>query len=122
MTLPDDVIVHHVGGAELVNLRLGPLDAAQTPPGLSILAGGTPQEAADTMRRVFKNSKKWQRLAGTVASATVRAIRAAGFEVIDLPTGALTNHARIVHPNGLGGFTDTELADLGIVFQTTTGC
>lgn len=119
--LPDDAVVHRVGGADVPGLRLGPLDAAATPPGTSVLLGGTPQQAADQMRAAF-NSRKWRALAGTVGSATAADIRAAGFEVIENPTATLPNHARIVHPAGVAGFTDANLARLSMVFRITTGC
>lgn len=73
------------------------------------------------MRTVFK-SRKWKVQAGTVASATVGAIRAAGFEVIAAKTTKLPNHARLVHPDGATRFTDDNLARLAAAFQTTTGC
>ena len=52
--LPDDAVVHRIGGADVPNLRLSPLDAAQTPPGISVLIGGTPQDAAAQIRGAFK--------------------------------------------------------------------
>lgn len=121
MPLPDDVTVHRVGGADLAGLRLSPLDRAAAPPGLSVLAGGSPRDAAARMRAAFR-SRKWMALSGTVGSATAAAIRSAGFEVIDAPTHTLPNHARIVHPDGPAGFTDENLARLAAVFQTATGC
>src|SRR5438105_4584756 len=107
MTIPmtPETIVHRVGGGGIQNLRLGSLDAAAIPPGLSVLAGGTPHEAAAQLRAVF-NSRKWTALAGTVGSATVGAIQEAGFDVIEAKTTKLPNHARIVHPDGLMGFTE----------------
>jgi hypothetical protein len=51
---PEDIepmtVVHRVGGGEVANLRLSPLDQKQEPPGISTLLGGTPQGAADQMR------------------------------------------------------------------------
>lgn len=123
MTIPlaDDVVVHRVGGASVPTLRLKPGEVLLAPPGLSVLLGGTPQEAADTMRTVF-GSRKWMRLASEVGTATVAAIRAVGFDVIVTPTPNLPTHGRVVHPAGAAGFTDANLALLAGVFLLTTGC
>lgn len=123
MTIPlaDDVVVHRVGGADVPMLRLSAADLTAVPPGSSVLLGGTPQEAADEMRTAI-NTAKWRRLASQVGTATVGAIRSAGFEVISAPTGKLPTHGRIVHVNGPAGFTDANLAVLAGVFSLTTGC
>lgn len=122
MSVADDAVVHRIGGAAVDNLRLKPAEHGLTPPGISVLLGGTPQETAAQMRRVLPGSRKWARQAGTVATATAAAIRAAGFDVIPAPSGALPNHARLVHPDGAAGFTDANLAQLAGVFGTTMGC
>jgi hypothetical protein len=120
MPLPDDAVVHRVGGGTVENLRLGPLDAAARPPGVSVLVGGSPDAAAAQMRTNF-NTRKWRALAGTVGTTTAAAVRSARFDVVELPTAKLPNHARVVHPDGLTGFSDENLARLAAVFQTTTG-
>ena len=117
-----DVVVHRVGGGSVANLRPSPLDLQETPPGISALLGGTPQEAAGQMRRAFPGSRKWRQTAGTVASTTAEALRQAGFEVIPDPTSRFPNHARLIHPAGVAGFTDANLGTLAKVFQETTGC
>jgi hypothetical protein len=61
-------------------------------------------------------------LTEAVGTATAAAIRAAGFEVLPDPTARLPNHGRLVHPGGLAGFTDENLARLAQAFQNTTGC
>jgi hypothetical protein len=93
-----------------------------TPPGLSLLLGGTPAEAADQMRQAFPDPDKFARihaLAGVVGSATVAALRAAGFEVITDPSAKFPNHARLTHPEGVAGFTDANLERLSKAFQDT---
>jgi hypothetical protein len=122
MLVDDSEIAHRVGGGSLGNLRLSPVDRSLTPPGISLLLGGTPQEAATAMRKSLPNSKKWQALAGTVGSATVAAIRAAGFDVIGAPTDRFSNHVRLVHPDGITGFTDANLTTLAAAFTDTVGC
>jgi len=120
--LADDVVVHRVGGAGVASLQPTAVDLAAVPPGLSVLLGGSPHVAADEVRRAFPNSRKWQRIAGTVASATAGALRAAGFDVIEAWTPNLPTHGRIIHPAGANGLTDVNLARLAAVFVLTTGC
>lgn len=74
------------------------------------------------MMRTAINTAKWRRLASQVGTATVGAIRAAGFDVIAAPTVKLPTHGRIVHVDGPAGFTDANLALLSVVFVLTTGC
>lgn len=123
---PEDVageaVVHRVGGASVANLRLSAVDRRQTPPGISVLLGGTPQEAATQMRQAFPGSRKWRATAGTVGTTTADALRQAGFEVLPDPTDRFPNHARLVHPDGINGFTDANLELLARTIQETTGC
>ncbi len=122
MDVTPETVVHRVGGAAVDLLRLSPLDAAETPPGISVLLGGTPHEAAAAMRRAFPKSRKWMRLAGTVGTATVAAVRAAGFDVVADPTAKFPNHGRLIHPSGAAGFDDRNLGPLSQTFTETTGC
>jgi hypothetical protein len=123
---PEDIlpetVVHRVGGGSVANLRLSPLDAQQTPPGLSVLMGGTPQEAADQLRRAFPRSRKWLQSAHTVGTTTAAAIREAGFEIVPDPTARFPNHARLIHPGGVAGFTEENLQIVTATFRNTTGC
>ncbi len=120
IALPDDVVVHRLGGAAVANLRLKPGEVTLTPPGISTHVGGTPGEAVDNMRAVYNRSKKWQG-PQTVATTTAVDIRSAGFDVIADPTPNFPNHARVVHPNGVAGFTDDNLRRLAAAFVTTSG-
>ena len=117
-----ETAVHRVGGGSVVNLRLSPLDQKQTPPGISVLLGGTPREAATQMRQAFPNSRKWLEAAGTVGTTTAAALRQTGFEVVPDPTSRFPNHARLIHTGGVTGFSDTNLAALAQTFSDTTGC
>jgi hypothetical protein len=123
---PEDIspetVVHRVGGGSVANLRLSPLDAQQTPPGLSVLLGGTPPEAADQLRRAFPRSRKWLQSVHTVGTTTAAAIREAGFEIVPDPTARFPNHARLMHSRGVAGFTDENLQILAATFRNTTGC
>jgi hypothetical protein len=117
-----DTVVHRVGGGNLANLRLSPLDRQQIPVGISVLLGGRPEEAAAQMRSAFPNSRKWRTTSQTVGSTTVAAIRRAGFEVVPDATSRFPNHARLIHPQGEVGFEDANLELLAQTFQDTTGC
>jgi len=59
--------------------------------------------------------------AKTIDSASEEAIRAAGFDMIPSPSTALPNHHRIIHPEGVAGFSDENLARLAEAFANTTG-
>jgi hypothetical protein len=123
---PEDIspetAVHRVGGGSVANLRLSPLDVKQTPPGISVLLGGTPQAAASQMRRAFPGSRKWWETAHTVGTTTAAALREVGFEIVPNPTTRFPNHAHLIHPSGNAGFTDENLAALAATFRNTMGC
>ena len=123
---PEDIApemgVQRVGGGSIANLRLSLLEQKLTPPGISLLLGGTPQGAATQMRQAFPNSRKWRDSAHTVGTTTAAAIRQAGFELVPDPTSRFPNHARLIHLSGVAGFTDTNLAQLARVFHDTEGC
>jgi len=115
-------VAHRVGGGSVANLRLSLLDAQQTPPGISVLLHGTPQEAATQIRRAFPGSRKWRETAHTVGTTTAAAIREAGFDLVPDPTTRFPNHARLIHPQGVEGFPDESLATLATIFHDTAGC
>jgi hypothetical protein len=117
-----ETVVHRVGGGSVANLRLSPLDAQQIPPGISVLLGGTPQEAAAQLRRAFPRSRKWRQSAHTVGTTIAAAIREAGFDIVPDPTARFLNHARLIHPRGVVGFTDENLQTLAATFHNITGC
>ena len=117
-----DTPVHRVGGGNAVNLRLSAADILETPPGISVLFGGTPQEAAVQMRRAFPRSRKWQAASGTVGTAPLAAVRRAGFDVLLDPTARFPNHGRLIHSNGAAAFDDANLSALSQAFLDTTGC
>jgi hypothetical protein len=117
-----DTVVHRVGGGSVANLRLSLLDAQQTPPGISVLLHGTPQEAAAQMRRAFPGSRKWRETAQTVGTTTAAAIREAGFDIVPDPTTRFPHHARLMHPQDVAGFADENLVTLAATFHDTVGC
>jgi hypothetical protein len=118
----DDTVVHRLGGGSIANLRLSLLEQRLMPPGISLLLRGTPQGAATQMRQAFPNSRKWKESAQTVGTTTAAAIREAGFELVPDPTSRFPTHARLIHPSGVAGFTDTNLEQLVRIFRDTEGC
>ena len=92
-----------------------------TPQGISVLLGGTPEEATNHMRQAFPHSRKWRETARLVGTTTARAVRTAGFEIIPDPTARFPNHARLIHPRGPEGFADENLERLAQVFRDTEG-
>ncbi len=125
MTIPvgDDVELHRLGGADIPNLRLKPGERVLTPPGISVLATGSPEEAVAAMRAGFRQVRKWQAVVVGVATATAAAVRAAGFDVIPAPTTRFGDlHYRIVHADGQAGFIDENLARLAAAFTRYTEC
>lgn len=120
--LPDDTVVHRVGGGDIANLRLRLQEQTLVPPGISVLIEATPTAAAAVMRAAYPRSRKWHATSGVVGSATVGEIRAAGFDVVCNPTPMFPTHARLTHPDGVAGFDDAKLAALAAVFRISTGC
>src|SRR2546421_9464700 len=107
--IPSKTVVHRIGGASLENLRLKPREQMLAPPGISVLLGGTPAEAAEQMRHAFPDPRKFRQLhnlAQIVGSTTVEAIRRAGFEVLSDPSPRFPNHARLIHAEGVSGFSE----------------
>jgi hypothetical protein len=113
--------IHRIGGASVENLRLKPREAALDVPGISVIKAVTPDAAAKEIRDGFPKAKGLHEQARTIGSATDESIRVVGFEVIPTPSGALPNHHRIIHPEGVTGFNDGNLTRLAEVFVNTTG-
>ncbi len=61
------------------NLRLEPREQTLAIPKISVLLGGTPQQAAGQMRRVYPKATKLGEASRTVGSTTVEAIWQAAF-------------------------------------------
>jgi hypothetical protein len=113
--------IHRIGGGNVENLRLKPREAALAVPGISVIQCDTPAEAAAQMRSAFPRATALHAAASTVGSTSAELIRAAGFDIIHVPSATLPNHYRIVHPDGAAGFTDETLARLAEAFEDTTG-
>lgn len=113
--------IHRIGGASVENLRLKPKEATLDRPGISVLKSSTPGEAAQQMRTAFPKAKGLHEAAKTMGSTSEELIRSIGFDTIPVPSKALPNHYRILHPEGVPGFKDENLARLAQVFVNTTG-
>jgi hypothetical protein len=113
--------IHRIGGSTVENLRLKQAEAALNPPGISALKTPTPGEAAAQMRAAFPKAAGLHEAAKTVGTTSEQLIRSAGFDIIANPTRKLPNHHRIIHPEGVAGFSDENLARLAQVFTNTTG-
>ncbi len=113
--VPDDVVLHRIGGGFVENLELKQAEENLVPPGISILSGGSPAEAAQTMRRFFPRMAP--RGKTVVGSITVAKIREAGFDVIMDPTRRFKHHARLIHSSGTAGFNRNNLVRLAECFE-----
>ena len=113
--------LHRIGAGGVENLRLKPQEAALTPPGISLLQAPSPREAARQLREAFPAADGLHEAAQVIGSTTVDNIRGAGFDVIPNPTKKLPNHYRLIHPDGVAGFNDENLARLSAVFTETSG-
>jgi hypothetical protein len=113
--------MHRIGGSRVENLRLKPREAMLNPPGISLLQASSPGEAARQMREAFPAADGLHEASQVIGSTTIDNIRRAGFDVIPNPTRKLPNHYRLVHPDGVAGFNDENLARLSAVFTETSG-
>jgi hypothetical protein len=113
--------IHRIGGASVENLRLKPREATLKVPGISVLKCATPEEAAQQMRTAFPTFTALVEAAKTVGSTAEELIRGVGLDIIFTPSRTLPNRYRIIHPDGVAGFSDENLARLATVFVDTTG-
>lgn len=113
--------IHRIGGASVENLRLKPREATLNPPGISVIRAPTPGAAAQEIRTGLPKAKNLHEQAKTIGSTSEELIRATGFDVVPTPSAALPNHHRIIHPGGVAGFNDANLARLAEAFVNTTG-
>jgi hypothetical protein len=111
--------IHRIGGCAVENLRLTEVEQQLSPPGFSVLKAENPAEAARQMIAAFPNAVSLHFKARVVGSSTEDLIKGAGFELLANPTRKFPNHYRIIHPAGLAGFTEENLARLSTVFNDT---
>ena len=112
---------HRIGGGDSSNLELKIQEAKLNLPGISVLIGRTPQEAAADWRAVFAKPGASAK-ARTVGTADIERIRELGFDVIPMPTPSFPNHGRLPHPSqGTAGFSPENLEKLSHAFTNTDG-
>jgi hypothetical protein len=117
--IDDDAVIHRIGGGSVENLVLKPAEQTLIPPGISTLHGGSPDEAADAMRRRFpRMAPKGKTIVGTT---TAGQIRQAGFDIMRDPTPRFPHHARLLHPEGADGFNRENLDRLALTFENRAG-
>jgi hypothetical protein len=108
--------IHRIGGSSVENLRLKPAEQELDLPGISVLKCNSPQEAVAQIRAALPKARRLHDAAKTVASTTEDLIRKAGFEIVPMPSRTMPNHYRIIHPDGVAGFGDDNLARLALAF------
>ena len=100
-------------------MRLKPAESRLEPPGISVLKGGTPAQAAEQVKSAFPGAARLHEASRIVGSATEEALRGAGFGLVPDPTRKFPNHHRIVHPEGASGFSEVNLGRLSEAFVDT---
>jgi hypothetical protein len=113
--------MHRIGGSSVENLRLKPRETTLSPPGISLLHAPSPREAVCQIREAFPAADELHAAAPVIGSTTVEKIRSTGFDIIPNPTKRLPHHYRLIHPDGIAGFNDENLARLSAVFTETSG-
>jgi hypothetical protein len=122
--LDDSIVVHRFGNADIEGLRLKDRERTQDSPGISILIGGTAEEAAAAMLEAYPDPRKHSRIheqVKEVRSTRAGEVRRAGFDVIHAPSAKLPMHGRIIHAQGMSGFSDENLHSLSMAFKGEQG-
>jgi len=114
--MDEETQIHRIGPKVVDNFRLKAREHRISPVGISVLIGGTAEEASNAMKRAFSQDDM-QLLAQTVASARLGDIRAAGFDIIPYPSRNFGNHGRLIHAEGTAGFQPVALSTLFSCFQ-----
>jgi hypothetical protein len=117
--IPDDCLIHRIGGGAPENLSLKAPEATLVPPGISVFWGGSRADTAQAMRQQFpRMAPQGETVVGTTNAGR---IRQAGFDVIMNPTRRFPRHARLVHPSGIEGFNWDNLQRLAECFVNHAG-
>jgi RHS repeat-associated protein len=114
--LPGSETINRIGGGDASNLALKEAEKSLKPPGISVLTGEDADAVAEAFRKAFPNAEF-----DTIGTATVAEVREAGFDVIEWGTKNLPNHARLIHPDGVEGFSAENLDELSKKFKNK-GC
>ncbi|MCI0680785.1 MAG: hypothetical protein L0Y71_01665 [Gemmataceae bacterium] len=117
--LDDAEVIHRFGTISVETWRLRESDKLENPPGLSVLIGGTAEDAAAAMLEAYADKRKYSRIHEMIKktnTTSVLRIRQSGFDVVAAPTKRFANHGRVIHPQGSDGFTDENLQKLMAAF------
>ena len=120
MPLSDDTRLFRIGGSGLDNLKLKPGEIKLNPSGISLIRASSAKEAGDIMKEAFTKATRLHDIinAGNIAEIDAKSIREAGFDVIDNPTKSIGDaHARLIHPDGADGFSNSNLKKLSDNFK-----
>jgi RHS repeat-associated protein len=110
--------LHRMGGGQANNLKLRNAEKKLDPPGISLLLAETPEQAAAQVRAAFDPTSKIVLDSHIVGSTTLEAIQATGFDAVPDPR-YFRNHWRLIHPNGIGGFSLENRQTLSKAFFNT---
>ena len=111
-----DILVNRIGGGSVENLRLKEAEKKLTPPGISVLLAVPPEVAAEQMRGQFPKATGLINASQVTGVSSLDAVRSAGFDVMPDSTARFPNHGRLISPQGVAGFSDTNLQRLSSVF------
>ena len=56
LRLDSETVVHRIGGGEVANLRMKEKEATLDPPGISLFAGGSADQAAAQLTEAFPHA------------------------------------------------------------------
>ena len=112
--------IHRIGGASVENLRLKPRSGPRRPRDLRHRAP-TAKVAANEMRTGLPKAKGAPRGGENHRLDHGRSDSQRRLRYHPHGLHALPNHHRIIHPEGVAGFNDENLARLAEVFVNTTG-
>lgn len=114
--MDEETLIHRIGPNTLENFELKPRERRVAPFGISVLIGGTPEQAALDMITAI-NSSRMRELTKSVSTTSLQQIRSVGYDVVLSPTPNFPNHGTLFHPNGVAGFVQEGLKPLVSVFQ-----
>jgi hypothetical protein len=112
----DETLIHRIGPNTIENFELNAREKRIPPFGISVLIGGSPEQAAKDMITAI-NSKRMRELTKSVSTASLKQIRSVGFDVVSSPTPNFPNHGTLLHSQGSAGFAYDHLESLVDVFQ-----
>ena len=110
--------MHRIGGSSVENLRSKTREATLDPPDISLLHAPSPGVAA-RQRQAFPAADGLHE-ATEVTVDDGGHLRGVGFDV-SRSDEELPDHDRLIHPDGVAGFSDANLARLSAVFMETPG-